>query len=264
MSNISLPSLRYLIKSFISLPKESEWLEFKEGKCRNDEMGEYISALSNSAALHKKEAGYLIFGIDDSSHNICGTKFKPSQEKVGNQELESWLMNLLTPRIDFTIHEFLFEEKPVVIIEIPPAWHQPVRFKDTSYIRIGSYKKKLQEYPEKERTLWEQSKQIVFEKGLAAKDLTNDDILSLLDYPKYFELTGQNLPENKSRILECLEQEKLIKKSKNKYHITNLGGVLPAKDLNSFDHLSRKSIRVIIYDGNNRVQTTKEQVGKKG
>ena len=43
--------LRGLFRELCALPKETEWVGFKENKVQPEEIGEYISALSNSAAL---------------------------------------------------------------------------------------------------------------------------------------------------------------------------------------------------------------------
>lgn len=43
-----------------------------------------------------------------------------------------------------------------------------------------------------------------------------------------------------------------------------MGVILFAKSLNKFSHLKRKAIRVIQYEGNNRIRTIKEQSGDKG
>ncbi|CAI8329776.1 MAG: Uncharacterised protein [Polaribacter sp. SA4-10] len=59
-------------------------------------------------------------------------------------------------------------------------------------------------------------------------------------------------------------QEKIIIKQNNKYDITNLGAILFAKNLNAFDNLDRKAVRVIIYEGKNKLKTKKEQLGQKG
>lgn len=48
------------------------------------------------------------------------------------------------------------------------------------------------------------------------------------------------------------------------YHVTNLGAILFAKDLQRFDGLSRKGVRVILYEGVNRVTTIREQEGQRG
>ncbi|MDR1342414.1 MAG: ATP-binding protein [Prevotellaceae bacterium] len=59
------------------LPKECEWVEFKKDNSNPQEIGEYLSALSNSACYHKKENAYLIFGVEDGTHNLIGTNFHP-------------------------------------------------------------------------------------------------------------------------------------------------------------------------------------------
>ena len=262
---MSSPELISRLKELLLLSEETEWVEFKCNYANPEEIGEYLSALSNLAGLHKKDAGYLVWGIENLSRKVVGTTFKPRQQKAGNQELESWLALHLSPRIDFKIHEFLYNELPVVLLQVQPCQHTPVRFRDTEFIRIGSYKKKLKEFPEKERALWNQLSLTPFEKGLASKGVTGDQALSLLDYPAYFELIGQNLPANKSGILERLEMEKiLVKKGNDRFDITNLGAILFAKRLTDFEGISRKAVRVIIYKGNNRIETFKEQAGNKG
>jgi ATP-dependent DNA helicase RecG len=202
--------LEDLLQELINLPHETEWVEFKRNNSNPDDIGEYLSALSNSAALHGKQTAYMVWGLEDGSHNIVGTNFKPRQEKVGGQELESWLAIYLSPRINFKIYEFSFRDKNIVIFEVPRATHTPVRFKITEYIRVGSYKKKLAEFPEKERELWALFSSKPFEKGIALENVTADDVLRYMNYPAYFELTLKNLPDNRVGILQQLAAEKLI------------------------------------------------------
>lgn len=93
-------------------------------------------------------------GIDNSTHELAGTNFKPRLAKVGNEELENWLTRLLTPQIRFHIHEGKIDGRNFVLFEIGPATHTPVRFQSEEFIRVGSLKKKLKDHPEKERELW--------------------------------------------------------------------------------------------------------------
>jgi len=146
--------LKTLIDDFRKLPDETEWVEFKVNNDKPAEIGEYISALSNAACLHDREAGYLIFGVEDVTHKVVGTLFRPRQFKVGNEELENWLVRALDPRIDFKIHECDYDGKNVVILQIDPAHHIPVKFNAEAFIRVGTYKKKLRDFPEKERKIW--------------------------------------------------------------------------------------------------------------
>lgn len=258
-------NLKKLIDQLRVLPSETEWVEFKENRCEKTELGEYISALANSACLHDKEKAYLVFGIKDQNHLVVGTSVKLKQIKVGNEELENWLSRLLEPHVDFKFVEFPYNGNSISIVIIDPARNQPVRFKGTAYIRVGSYKRKLPDFPEKERKIWSKTDRLVFETELAITNADEDDVLKKLDYPSYFRLTNQNLPSNKEAILEKLAQEKLIRSAGNHhFHITNLGAILFAVNLNAFDTLSRKAIRVIFYKGKNRLETIKEQVGRYG
>ena len=48
-----------LVGELRKLPEETGWLEFKENYSNPEEIGEYLSALSNNAALQGKANGYL-------------------------------------------------------------------------------------------------------------------------------------------------------------------------------------------------------------
>lgn len=184
---------------------------------------------------------------------------------MGNEELENWLLRLLEPRIDIRIYEVDMEGKNVIVFEVSPAPNRPVQFKNVEYIRVGSYTKKLYEFSEKERALWRVFDQVPFEDGIAKENASSDDVLSLIDYPTYFHLMQQPLPDNRQAILQRLASEKIILHQKgNQYGITNVGAILFARSLQDFGRLARKALRVIIYQGSNRVQTTKEQAGEKG
>jgi predicted HTH transcriptional regulator len=257
--------LKNLIDELVSLPAETGWVEFKLDRFREGEVGEYISALSNSACLENKPRAYLVFGIEDRTHQIVGTKVNLKEKKIGNEELENWLVRMLLPRIDFKIHSFYYDSCLISLISIDPASNQPVRFKNTSYIRIGSYKRKLTDFPEKERKIWNNSiSEETFESRLCLKRVNEDTILRLLDYPSYFKLMQINLPSNKDAILKKLCEDKLIEETEKSYHITNMGAILFAADLKEFDSINRKAIRVIFYKGKDRLNAIKEQIDTKG
>ena len=254
-----------LVKELLKYPKETEWLEFKLNKKDPEEIGEYISALSNSAAILGKTNAYLIWGIEDSSHTIVGTKFSPPTEKVGNEELESWLLRFLNPKINFRFWEILVDGKKVVVLEIEKAFRHPVQFKAQEFIRIGSYKKKLKDFREKERELWRLLDNIPFEKRIAADNLKEEEILQFIDYPTYFDLTKQPLPDARITILKSLQADDMISRTDaGTWGITNLGAILFAKKIENFSALKRKSIRIIQYSGNNKLDTIKEQESSKG
>jgi ATP-dependent DNA helicase RecG len=148
-------ALSNLLAELRALPEETEWVEFKSNWDRPEDIGEYISALANAAAFLGKEYGYIVWGIRNGSHEIIGTQFQPRQTKgKGNEDLEPWLLRLLNPRIDFRIYEFEAEGKKIVLFETPAARETPVAFSGQRYIRVGSHRKLLHAYPEKEAALW--------------------------------------------------------------------------------------------------------------
>jgi predicted HTH transcriptional regulator len=260
-----LEYLASLVNELCKLPRETEWVEFKVNDAEPQEIGEYLSALSNAAALCGKAFSYLVWGVADRDHELVGTDFDPGTAKVGNEELENWLLRLLSPRIDFHFHAFVSEGKRVVLLDIGQAFRHPVAFQTTEWIRVGSYKKKLKDYPEKERALWRIFEHTPFERLIAAEGLTADDVLKLLEYPAYFEMLGLPLPNTRDGVLGALADDAMILKAdEGTWSITNLGAILLAKKLSAFKGLARKAVRVIIYKGRSRVETLHEQSGIKG
>ncbi len=252
--------LEKLLENLLRGSSESETLEFKQNYSDPDEIGKRISALSNSANLHDKKSAYLVFGVEDTTYNIIGTSFLRSQAKVGNDQLEFWLSKFINPSIDFRIYESNYREKNVVIFEIPPAVDQPIKFKNIAYIRIGSATPKLSDYPLKESQIWNNIQKNSFEKGIAKEHVTVSEVLDLLDYSKYISLTGQALPNETHHIVDKMVQHGLVKKVfDNDYDITNIGAILFAKNLNNFPTVKRKSVRVILYKGNTKVDRIKEK-----
>lgn len=257
--------LEKLLQNLVSLSKETEIVEFKENNFQKEEIGKRISALANSANLLDKKKAYLVFGVQDKTHKVVGTTFKPKSEKIGNEYLESWLTQMLAPKTDFQIYEFNFEEKNIILFEISPPISQPIKFQNIAYIRIVSTTRKLSDYPEKERKIWQNIDKKSFGKGIAKEGLTVSEVLSFLDYSKFFSLTKQELPSETKKFVEKMIEYSLVNKNfENDFDITNLGAILFAKDLSSFPTIKRKAVRVVVYDGDSRVKILKNQEGNLG
>lgn len=262
MDNVNFEDL---VKNIVILG-ECEWVEFKKNYANPKDIGEYISALSNSACICNQQFGYLIFGIDNDTHEIVGTNFRPENEKQcnGTQDLEFWLSLKLNPRIDFEVIQGKIAENHIVIFKINKAQYKPTLFDGDGWARVSSHKKKLSDYPEKERKIWQITNNESFENLIALSSVDADKVLGLIDYPGYFKLMAQNLPDNKEGIINKLCEEKLITRNGINYNITNLGAILFASNLLDFERLSKKTIRVIVYKGKNKLETVKEYPLSKG
>jgi len=143
-----------LVEELISKPCEEEWFDFKVDWWQPPELGQYISALSNAAAMLEREYGYLIWGIEDETHTIVGTSI--NYQKDWKQEpCQHYLARLTTPDIGFTFHETMLNKKRIVVLQIPAASNVPTAFDGVRYIRIGSSKVNVAKYPERESSLFE-------------------------------------------------------------------------------------------------------------
>ena len=220
-----------MLEELVKQPKESEWVEFKHNFHSAEEIGERISALSNGACIHHQDYGYLVFGVEDGSHQIAGTTFKAKTARHKKEDLEHWLAQRLNPRIDFEIQEFDYKDKHISMYVIPATHNQPVEFMHKAYIRVATITRNLNEFPEKARKIWKKGPVKVFEERIAKKDLGADDIISLLDTQLYFDFLHIPYPSYRSGVLERFISEEFITKNQTSYSITNLGAILFAKDL---------------------------------
>ena len=254
-----------LVKALCRPGGEAEWVEYKLNNANPEEIGQYISALANAAALSDQPFGYLFWGIEDGTGKPVGTGFDPNSAKKGNEPLENWLLRLLAPRAHFEFHVVDVGGKRIVIAEIGRATNIPVRFRGLGYVRVGAIKKPLREVPERERALWRVFDQTPFESRIAYEKLSTSEVLELLDYPVYFDLLKLPVPHIPDAIASILSNDKLIRPNiASGWDILNLGAILLARSLEFFPTLERKAVRVIQYPGEGRTETTREQVGHRG
>lgn len=147
------------LESLLQLPHEKATVEFKSNLDDPAQIGQYLSALANSAALQGHDRAWLVWGVDDAPHVVKGTAFNPFTHKVktgSNQSLIMWLQVMTQPRADFDFHEVHHADGRVVMLEIHPARNTPVAFQHVRYIRIDSHTVELAKYPDKEARLWTQ------------------------------------------------------------------------------------------------------------
>lgn len=142
------------IKDLIAHRHEEEWFEFKMNWNEHRALGEYISAMSNVAAILGEENAYFVWGIENNTHRVLGTEFDIHQD-VKNEPLQHYLARLVRPDIGFRFDEVMFKGKRLVVLTIPAASKVPTSFDRDRFIRIGSSKANLIDYPEHESKLFD-------------------------------------------------------------------------------------------------------------
>lgn len=236
---------------------ESEVIEYKTNLFDKEMFGKYISALSNSAALHDEKYAYIFWGIEDSTLKVVGTSFEPFNHKIaGTSELLiPWLSRMISP-CGFEFRKISYEGKNIVVLLISAAQWVETKFKGIAYIRVDSTTTALDNHLAKKRLLWSKLVQGTFEEDYAMIAKSAQEVLSLLDCSVYYQMLEKKIPSNLNDILLMLIHEGCITqelKVSNAFNITNLGALLFAKDLSAFRGLRNKAIRVIRYRGVNRL-----------
>jgi predicted HTH transcriptional regulator len=246
---------------------EDACVEFKHNNDDPDMIGKLVSALSNGARAIGREVAYILWGIEDGTGRVVGTTFAPDGKTVGGQAFVFRLSQLLKPSPAFEFRSVMHPDGQVILLEIPAANVAPVEYSGTAYLRVGNATPKLSDHPERYQKLITNLRPYVWETGNAKTFVDADTVLELINYPAYFRLTSQKLPDGRAAILERLEAERLITKDVGAHwNITNLGAILFATDLSRFDEaIARKAVRFVAYDGKNKAATvTHRQDGKLG
>jgi hypothetical protein len=88
-----------LVDQLVTLDAEIPEVEFKVNNCDPDKIAILVSAISNSARLNDRPCGYIAWGVEDGSHEIKGTTFRPAKEKASSQPLELWSANVISPSL---------------------------------------------------------------------------------------------------------------------------------------------------------------------
>ena len=248
-----------LIKRLCSLPSETAWVEFKHNKYDPEMIGQDISALANGAALAEKDYAYMIWGVDDSSHEILGTTFNLQTLKKGNEEIEAWLRRLLSTNAIFRFDQVEIDDKTVGVLSIQKAIRTPVTFQKIPYIRNGSQTKKLSDIVSLQEKLWSRLSQSKYETLVAVSGLSLEEALNAINYTKYFDSLGLVIPSGNDKIAHYLIEDAIIIKQDNGlYSLTNLAMLLFAKRLSDYPMLRHKAVRVVAYDGVNRLLIKKD------
>jgi ATP-dependent DNA helicase RecG len=246
-------------------PNEVSWLEFKQNNADPQEIGEYISALANSAMLAEKDRAYLVFGVEDGSRNKVGTTVRLTNMKKGGEDFQNWIARLLEPHLLVEMVDFQCDDANFSIICIEPSYDRPVKFSGAEYIRLGQNKRRLSDFPQHERSIWLMTGRRKFENAIALSNQSAANVLQKLNSEPMYELTGLPRPRGEEEVLrKMIDRGFVIDNLDGHFDITNLGAILLANDVTTFPSISRKSVRIIKYAGKDKTRTELEQTGSKG
>jgi ATP-dependent DNA helicase RecG len=240
------------IDALLAVRSENEHLEFKEAanNFHFEELVDYCVALANEGG------GRMLLGITDKMpRRVVGTKaFEvPERTVAGIHE---------RLHLKVTFDEVAHPSGRVLVFHVPSRpVGQPIHYKGRYLMRAGE---------EVVPMTPDQCKKIMAEGepdwalNPAMTKCDGAKVVQVLDTQSYFDLLHLPYPATREAVLERFASERLIERSGGSWTITNLGAVLFAKKLESFDRLARKAPRVIVYDGTNKLKTKLDKPGAKG
>ena len=236
-----------------SAPSEHERLEFKEAKTQldNKKLFKYCVALANEGG------GHLLLGIADA----------PPRDVVGTGAFNSptGMAEKIFKAVGFRVNIEEVEHPDGRVL----VFHVPSRPRGTAYHLDGAYLMRSGEslVPMSEdrlRTIFEEGDPDWLEQPIA-ENMTDAQIVKLLDTQAFFELIDFPYPSNRTGVLERLVQERLIEETDNGYTILRLSAILLANRLADFPpDIARKAPRVVVYSGTSKTETKLDQFGIKG
>jgi len=235
-----------LLDSLLPVPSELNELDWKSGlSCKTERLAQHICAFANN-----KGGGMFVFGV----HND-GTCF--SVEKKDIEAIVQTLGNIAHNNLSYSIqieHSLVeYNGASLLFVYVPEQKDKPVslRGKDIfdSYCRSAGQTVKMSRNQVK--AMLAVSQGITFEQMIAKKGLSVPEVLSLLNYKKFYTLLDKNIPSSSDTILDRLSEFGACVFTGGKWDITNLGAILFANDLNDFPTLSNKPVIVRKYRGTN-------------
>lgn len=254
-------AVEYLDHSLGKVPQELNELDWKENLSpRNDKLCQHISAMCNLPG-----GGFMVFGVEDKTAVPIGIDQQTAKEIV--EKLSSLCRDGLNPlaSMDHSIEEY--RGVPLLFIHFRESSVKPVHLAgktlEDTFIRSGGSTRKASR--QELGGLMLNSKTPVFEELHASKLKNEVEIMTLLDYANIYRLLKKPIPTNIPEIMAWLQDERMIVEvDSSGYYITNFGALSAAQNLNEFDSLARKAIRVIKYEGKNKSAGSKEYPGNKG
>ena len=216
--------LASLLRELCKLPRETEWVEFKVNNAEPQEIGEYISALANSAALVGQ--GLCVPGLGRCATATTRSSAPASIARAARWATRSWRAGCC----DCWSRRSISGSSTV-------SGRRSVRGAPGDRARLPPSGALLGTRVHPGRDLQEEAQGLSregagalahlrpapFEDGIAAERATGDEVLRLLDYPAYFDLLERPLPPTATAFSEALASDRLIRAcSAGGWDITNL------------------------------------------
>lgn len=220
---------------------------------------EHLSALANQPG-----GGFLVFGVG-SAGTPTGVDEKTVETTV-NQLANLGRAGLEPPvALDHAVEDY--ESVRLLFVHVPESTVKPVHLRgkglEEAFIRSGGTTRKASR-PEI-GTLMLNSRTPRWEELHASVLLPDTDFITKLNVEPIFKVLERPATTTDEETLAWMAGERfIVREPAGGGYVTNLGAIAAARKLTDFPDLSRKAVRVVVYDGLNKAKTKQEQEGTKG
>lgn len=250
-----------LLKASLEPPKhELNELDWKAALSPDKKrLTEHLSAFANQPG-----GGYLAFGVDSS-----GTPTGMSETAVEStvNQLANLGREALEPplALDHAVEDY--ESARLLLVHVPESAVKPVHLRgkglEDAFIRSGGTTRKASR--QEIGTLMLNSRTSSWEELRASMLLPDTEFASQLNVEPIFQMLERPLTRSEDETLAWMASERfIVREPAGGGYVTNLGAVAVARKLADFPDLSRKAVRVVVYDGLNKAKTKQEKEGTKG
>ena len=250
-----------LLKASLEPPKhELNEMDWKAALSPDKKrMTEHLSAFANQPG-----GGYLVFGVD-SAGTPAGVDVKTVETTV-NQLANLGRAGLEPPlALDHAVENC--ESVRLLFIHVPESAVKPVHLRgkglEDAFIRSGGTTRKASR--QEIGTLMLNSRTPHWEELHASLLLADTEFSDKLNIEPVIKMLERPAPSTLEETLSWMAGERFItREPSGGGYITNLGAISTAGKLADFPDLSRKAMRVVVYNGLNKAKTKHEQEGTKG
>ncbi len=250
-----------LLKASLEPPKhELNELDWKAALSPDKKrLTEHLSAFANQPG-----GGYLVFGVDSAGTPV-GVDEKTVETTV-NQLANLGRAGLEPPvALDHAMEDY--ESVRLLFVHVPESAVKPVHLRgkglEDAFIRSGGTTRKASR--QEIGTLMLNSRTPRWEELHASVLLPDVEFATWLSVEPIYKMLERPAPATPEETLAWMAGERFIaREPAGGGYITNLGAISAARKLVDFPDLSRKAVRVVVYEGMNKATTKQEQEGTKG
>ncbi len=222
-------------------------------------LSEHLSALANLPG-----GGFLVFGVDNTGTavGVDETAIENTMNKLANLGREALEPPLA---LDHTVESFATVR--LLFVHVPESTVKPVHLRGKSlehaFIRSGGTTRAASR--QEIGTMMLHSRTPRWEELHASLLLTNEEMNTRLNAEPILKMLDRPLPSSPAETMNWMAGERFVdREAGGGGYVTNLGAIATARKLADFADLSRKAVRIVVYDGLNKTKTKQETEGTKG